>query len=297
MIYINPLSEKIIAASNIHFEKLSKLLVSRINKNKRNFTEPQNRFMENEVIPNIKKILIGKPKEILKLSKIVSKEVENTRALEIIFNYEDWFVDITKKRYSAYDLANNLDINTCVYCNRNYTSTVKKITRPQFDHYFPQNTHPLLVLSFFNLIPSCSICNSNIKGRSEMELSRHLHPYLNNNLKDIKFSYEYNIEMKDSLKIKLIPSKNKKVNNTLKFFKTVDIYNAHTDELRDLIKMRDTFSDRYLQILSEHVLKDTDIGKDELYQFAFGVYKDEDKLSLRPFSKFKKDILTELGII
>lgn len=296
MIYINPLSEKIISASNIHFEKLSKLLLNIINKNKKNFSDAQNLFVENEVIPNIKDILIGKPKRILKLSKKISQELENKEALKSIFNYK-WFIAKAPNRYCAYNLANNIDMNTCVYCNRNYTSTVEKIIRPQFDHYFPQNTYPLLALSFFNLIPSCSICNSNIKGNDELKLDRHLHPYVNDNLKEVKFSYEYDIVMKDSLKIVLKKSKNRKVNSTLNFFKTEKIYNAHTDELRDLIKIRDSFSDRYLQILSKHVLKGTKIGKEELYQFAFGVYKDEDKLSLRPFSKFKKDILTELSII
>lgn len=34
-----------------------------------------------------------------------------------------------------------------------------------------------------------------------------------------------------------------------------------------------------------------------IYQLAFSAYSDDDKVSMRPFSKFKRDILTELGII
>lgn len=124
-----------------------------------------------------------------------------------------------------------------------------------------------------------------------------MHPYVNNNLSDVKFSYRLNNKMKGALEIKLKATRNRRVSNSLKFFKIEEIYNAHNDELRDLIKIRDTFSDNYLEILADSVLAGTKIGKNELYQFAFGVYKDEDKLSLRPFSKFKKDILTELGII
>ncbi len=91
--------------------------------------------------------------------------------------------------------------------------------------------------------------------------------------------------------------KKSKVKNTFDFFKIDEIYNAHTDELRDLIKTRDTFSDRYLEILSKTILTGTRISKSELYQLAFGVYIDEKYVSKRPFSKFKKDILTELGVI
>jgi len=200
--------------------------------------------------------------------------------------------------YDAYVLARNLDINTCVYCNRNYTSTVKKITRPEFDHYFSQAQHPLLALSFFNLIPSCSICNSNIKGKKELILKDNLHPYIDNCLEDFVFSYDYDIKVKDSLvsKVKYL-RKGSKVEKTFIFFKINEVYNAHTEELRDLIKIRETFSDRYLEVLSKTVLSGVRIGKDELYKLAFGVHLDEKNISKRPFSKFKKDILIELGII
>ena len=104
--------------------------------------------------------------------------------------------------------------------------------------------------------------------------------------------------------VKIIYSKNKskaiktqKAKKTFDFFKINEIYNAHTDELRDLIKIRETFSDKYLEILSTKILTGTNIGKSELYQLAFGVYLNEGDTVKRPFSKFKKDILTELGIV
>lgn len=55
-----------------------------------------------------------------------------------------------------------------------YTKTVfdeegEKITRPTFDHWFAKDDHPLLALSFYNLIPSCNICNSSVKGKKEIE--------------------------------------------------------------------------------------------------------------------------------
>lgn len=297
MIYINPNSEKIIRASEIHLNELSKLLNARFKTLKNVFSHTLNLFIEKEVIPNIETLLIGNPKDIFKLSKKINLSVEHTEKIGELFDYTTWFVSKTKYRYSAYHLAKNIDINTCVYCNRNYTSTVDKIIRPHFDHYFPKNKYPLLALSFYNLIPSCSICNSGIKGKRNLLLGKHLHPYVDDNILDVKFSYEYDTEMVDWLKVKLKNSENENVNRTLEFFKLEEIYNAHTNELRDLIKIKNSFSNNYLEILSKNVLVGTEIGKEELYQLAFGVFKDDDKLSLRPFSKFKKDILSELDII
>ena len=64
-----------------------------------------------------------------------------------------------------------------------------------------------------------------------------------------------------------------------------------------MIKIREAFSDKYLEILSSQILDQTKISKSEIFQLAFGTYFEDDKVSMRPFSKFKKDILTELGII
>jgi hypothetical protein len=64
--------------------------------------------------------------------------------------------------YNAYDLAQKLKVNVCSYCNRNYTFTIRnkssKSTRPDFDHFYDKGTHPILALSFYNLIPSCILC-------------------------------------------------------------------------------------------------------------------------------------------
>lgn len=295
MIYIDLNTDRIVEARKSHFNSLSTLLENRFKK--MTLTNYQKDFVKQMIIPNLKLILIGEPKEIFEFSNSIIISGTKKDVILKLFDYNRWFIQKTKNRYNSYELAKNLDINTCVYCNRNYTSTVDKVTRPQFDHYFPQVKYPLLALSFYNLIPSCSICNVNIKGEKELSLAKHLHPYISTKTKSFQFTYRFNNNMKGALEIKIKHFNNKKLKNTLEFFKIEQIYNAHNDELRDLIKIRDTFSDKYLEILSKSVLDGTNIGKSEMYQFAFGVYHDESKLLNRPFSKFKKDILKELGII
>ena len=67
-----------------------------------------------------------------------------------------------RKKYGAYVFVKELGLNSCPYCNRNYTFVVDSENgklRPEIDHFYPKSIYPFLAMSFFNLIPSCSICN------------------------------------------------------------------------------------------------------------------------------------------
>lgn len=113
-----------------------------------------------------------------------------------IFSYSD-FSGAETVTYGAYTLAKNLNRRTCTYCNRTYTNTLstsagKKVMRPQFDHWYPQTRFPVLAISFYNLIPSCYICNSSVKSDTVLDLLLHVHPYVDTNQSDeFKFNYVY----------------------------------------------------------------------------------------------------------
>lgn len=250
------------------------------------------RFKDWEAYNDINKI--NQPEEKRRLRNIFSDVHTEIRK---IFNYKN-FTTKKKKEYDAYDLAKNLDIPTCPYCNRTYTKTVitknrEKIIRPEFDHWFPKNQYPLLALSFYNLIPSCHICNSNVKGETEFKLDSHFHPY--NSVSNLKARFSYNYKSYDDYKIK-INTEDKFSRNSVEAFQLENIYQAHEDEVKDLIKIRQAYSDKYIEILNDS-LKGVNLSKEEVYRLAFGVHYEDDKFDRRPLSKLKKDILTELGII
>lgn len=227
-----------------------------------------------------------------------------------IFDYDGWF-DANKPSgyYGAYHLATYLNLRSCVYCNRTYTLTqfktengakVGKLLRPQFDHWFPQENFPLLALSFFNLVPSCSICNSSVKGRKKFSLTDYVHPYVDNITDSILFSFTYRDSI-NSVKVALTglnddPALQKRIDNTLEDFHLEEMYEAHEPELLDLIKTKQAYSENYLKSLrgAFHGMKLTD---HEMYRLAFGVELDPKDFSKRPFSKFKYDILKELKVI
>lgn len=252
---------------------------------------------------NLKKILIGTPEEINNLKSIFTSQLE-INTIKKIINYKAWInLDerATYQKYNAYHLAEKLDVSTCVYCNRLYTKTVisscgKKITRPTFDHWFPKSEYPLLALSFYNLIPSCNVCNSGVKGSTFFRLSTHFHPYYKNPDEEFKYTFSYDHKDYDKFSFK-ISTTNNFSKDSVEAFQLENIYKAHEDELEDLRKIKDAYSENYIEILESNILGGVTIERDEVYRLAFGTHFHEAKFDRRPLSKMKKDILVELGVI
>lgn len=222
------------------------------------------------------------------------------KVIKQIINYE-WFINVDNKYYNAYELSKVLGRNTCTYCNRVYTSTLitkkgKKIMRPTLDHWFQKSKNPLLAMSFHNLIPSCSSCNSSIKGTSELTLSQNTHPYVDTTqLSDFSFNYfysgvlnEYNIFLKKG------EYSSEKALKTLQILKMDEIYNTHQEELGDLIKIKTHYSEAYIDQIKN--LFHDKLSYEEVYRILFGVEYESENFYKKPLSKFKHDILTNLGI-
>ena len=219
--------------------------------------------------------------------------------IEVYVDYKGWSNLSTGK--GAYLLAENLNRDTCTYCNRIYTKTIvrdgsQKVMRPQFDHWFSKSHYPLLALSFYNLIPSCSYCNSSVKGNIVLDLESYLHPYIDKDefiKQRITFKpaqvgvYEATVD---------IASTNLKASRTFKAFSLKDIYEAHHNEINDLLKLKEEYSESYIQDLIKLYPK-ANLTEREIYRIVFGVEFDEQDFHKRPFSKLKKDILEELKII
>lgn len=300
MIHISINSLKIAKARHQFIKEMVPLLTKRIN----SYSKPGSKRFLATILTDLNLILSGEPDDLsivsAKVNALINGHSNNKKAIKKIFDY-DWFITKTKKRYNAYHLAASLEVNVCVYCNRNYTHTVitkdgKKITRPQFDHFFSKGKNPLIALSFYNLIPSCSICNSGIKHEADFELLTHNHPYKDDFITDFAFTYKYTNEESSGLRI-ATETTNIKANRTLTDLKTDLIYNTHVSELKEMLRMKYAFSDKYLEILNNNLLAGINIPRKELYNIAFGVEQDEKDFGTRPFSKFKSDILKELGII
>lgn len=225
------------------------------------------------------------------------------------------------KKYS-YNIAAELNINTCPYCNRNYINTVidddtEGLIRPTFDHFYSQKDHPFLALSFFNLIPSCYYCNSSLKGDTQTNIDTHIHPYKEGFGKDATFHIltkrllpdksspnNYKLFLKDNMLQGLVTDRYQKIfggtrtqpnlcqgNNNL--FKLDIIYQSHLDIVGELVVKCDKLSEKYASSL-QPLFRSLGTGKEEFYRYYFGNFLNEKDFNRRPMAKLTKDVVSQI---
>ncbi len=233
---------------------------------------------------------------------------------ERIFDYQ-WFSGLaTDQPWGPYQLTTGINQNTCAYCNRQFNTTLikvdgKKVARPELDHFLPKAKHPLLALSFYNLIPSCSVCNSSIKGSQEISYDKHLSPYaINKNHALMRFtyvpqSYAASVGLTEELDIQVAyngdPADTQLqtlVDGNIELFCLKELYMTHRDLIREIIQKRHTTNDRYIQ-MTQKTFNRLKLSHEDAYRLAFGNYFVEKDFHKRPLSKLTKDIAYELRIL
>lgn len=124
------------------------------------FTQAQNVYQN--------KLISSKDKKIAKAAK-----------KEFLGKPYNSFTDV---REDTYKLSNIINVSVCPYCNEQFTYTVytkpkQPVSRPEFDHFKKKSKFPEFQLSLYNLVPSCHICNSTLKGQKLFDESTHINPY------------------------------------------------------------------------------------------------------------------------
>ena len=206
--------------------------------------------------------------------------------------------------YNAYDLAQKLKVNVCSYCNRNYTFTIRnkssKSTRPDFDHFYDKGTHPILALSFYNLIPSCILCNSRLKSTAKFSINTHLHPYKDSfndyakfKLKIINSMFFYD---ENGFDLKL-ETNNLKSENIKKDFALETLYQEHKDIALELIQKAQIYNESYIDELYQKYEGTLFKNREDLLRLISGGYIEDKDINKRPLSKLIKDISEELDLI
>lgn len=265
---------------------------------------------------NSEKILIGDLFQLYnlntQLNDLVKQPNELKADLKKIFNY-DTIRSRENHLYNFYQLSVNLNIDVCPYCNRNYTTSHHYIINehgidrikyvfPAFDHFKAQTDYPLFALSFNNLIPTCSICNSSIKNADNSDLR---HPYNEDYITNYySFSFtpnnyesligkQENIEIEIKYKNGISQEKKDEIEKTLVFFNTKDTYEKnHKGVIKDIINKKLTFTEKYMKELQTSY----GLSFNDSYKILFETHYEEDKLHKRPFSKLKKDIFDDINI-
>ena len=155
-------------------------------------------------------------------------------------------------------------------------------------------------MSLYNLIPSCTVCNSSAKGEHDVNLREFIHPYVHRpQHPKIKFIAEPATEPDRNWTLKIERKKNSPEDKTIKMFYLDEIYKEHDKlELKDLMDFRDNYCDGYLkdlmQFLIDNKMDDSSLTREDVYRMIFGVEWNDDKHLDRPFGKMKNDILKEI---
>lgn len=267
-------------------------------------------FLTFFAIPGKLDLLIsGEPVKLLKMENDLKLAFSLPRTynelhvfIKLIVDY-DGFRSKSSSYFHAYDLAAQLMVNTCPYCNAQYTFTImdqQGETRPELDHFYSQGEHPLLSLSFYNLIPSCHICNAIFKHqlKSSVEL---LNPYFAGFEKDAVFSYKFvslhaqvthpeNFEV--SIKNIPIGKNNLQIANSIDTFKLEKVYHMHRDHLGQIFLKCKLYDKNYVRdFLKKFPALAGRVTPDMIYRFYFGNYRNSKDFEKQILSKFTADIV------
>lgn len=199
------------------------------------------------------------------------------------------------------EVARQLNVKTCPYCNMHYTlyanepkkHSMKKMARFQFDHFFDKAQYPMLSMSFYNLIPSCGVCN---QGKSTGQLALEYNPYYN----DIHRQFHFELtdplgpysaaRMNDEVKVDLIPEAgvNKDdFKNYVDMFHLKALYGRHGDVAQEVFDK--AYEDPYyLNPANFNFLGDRTL--DYLKRLWLGNYTEPEEIEKRPMAKFMQDM-------
>jgi len=226
-------------------------------------------------------------------SKIERKEVENA------FDYSGY-----RENKDFMEHFKKLDLKSCPFCNNNYiyfyTKGDGKVnTLATLEHYYPKAKHPHLSLSFFNLIPSCSTCNSKFKGRKKHE-GKIVHPYYD----DFDTNATFSVNVKSlggitsdiELEVNLTTSDDK-CKASIDRFQLDTIYKKHNDIAKEIWNKAQVYNEDRIQELYDSFYKDLGYSKEEVKNFVFCNYLHTKDIHKRNHSKLTKDILEQLEII
>lgn len=282
-----------------------------LNQEKDYFTDEKIEEIIKCEIDNFQKIIdeinsLGLNQEIIKKAFVGDKSN--------YFGYKKFSKKATKKEneqkvYRAYNLSEVLNIDVCPYCNKNYTYTIvnktHQYTRPDFDHFLAKEKYPYFAMSFYNLIPSCQVCNRTLKLRKEFLLTTHLHPYKDDFNSIKKFTTtkplllcnnekDFEIKFKDKSEDTILLEK---ANKNIEDFALPLQYNKHKDIVLELKNRYELYNDDSIK----NILKDTEVFKKKGEEYIKSLImcsstKDKD-INKRPLSKLIKDISEELDLI
>ena len=254
------------------------------------------------------------------------KKIKNSKVKEkeeiLIYGAKDKIKEIFKyegnnqsKKITPF-FTDNFNFRTCFYCNKDFITnfdTDKKVSTFQLDHFFDKGTYPYLALSFYNLIPSCSTCNSSkVKGsKNTFEYDVKVGRFQNETCiapNDANFDFHQkvkfklfladscknlHIKSKDEIEIALKENCSNQYDKYIEIFKLNERYKVHKDIVFEMIHKAELYPQSRLKELQDL----TGIPFQQIKKDIFNLIDENEDLSKQPFGKLIKDISKELELL
>jgi len=194
-------------------------------------------------------------------------------------------------------------VRFCPYCNADTVYAIKvngRHVRSDLDHFFPKDKYPFLATSLYNLIPSCSRCNSPIKYNRDIDQDSMSMPYAD----DVDDNAHFDLIIRDmggfggdcssgAYGVRCFPS-TRGVGSTkavafVRFFGLEKLYaNIFVPEICDLMRRIRLSASLYpLTLIQKR------IGVFSLLWHDIPIARD---INLCRLGKFKRDILKQFGV-
>lgn len=216
-----------------------------------------------------------------------------------IFNYPKY-----RKEKNFMSFFKKLNIKSCPFCNNNYIYFYKEESRTYntiatLEHYYPKAKYPHLSLSFYNLIPSCYICNSKFKGSDLKHMGKIHHPYRDDFDEHSTFKISVNnstITKDEDISIEL-NSNNTKCKTSIDRFQLDKIYKEHNNIAKEIWNKAQVYNESRLEELYKNFYKDLGYSKEDVKNMAFCNYLHKDNINKRNHAKLTQDILKQFDLI
>lgn len=201
-------------------------------------------------------------------------------------------------------IIEELGIKACVYCNVQYALTVNHSKGMfELDHRYPKSEFPFLCTSFFNLQPSCPICNHGKRTAtavfglytSDPKELKPFHLLTNPSLYLSKRRFDQKL-----ISIHLVASDVNNVHqvklafNHEKNFEIDATYRELNDVAEETIWRCRSYDDTYKELFLKNFPELYD--NDSLHRFIFGTYADGNVHS-RPLTKLIRDIEEDMSVV
>lgn len=192
------------------------------------------------------------------------------------------------------DLIIENKIHICPYCKRNYINVVTSSTdksfliKPDLDHFYDKATYTFLSATIENLVPSCNVCNSKLKGTKNFKKTKHLHPLIDLDIfKKIRFNY---IGSNNTIYIENKHELTQLEKQTIETFRIEEIYNTHKEILFNIKNKYYHYNKAKRENLKDLL---PDLNSYKILETIFYEYFHLDETK-EPMYKMKKDLFSKI---